>query len=96
MAQETNGDEDRGSRSYAVYYWTAVGCAAILAGLGVASSQADAIGITRQWLGIIAVVTAMIGVVAAALPSIRKPPRKATPPVVEPKPPGPPLEEPHE
>jgi len=87
--------EDRGSTSYAVYYWVAVACAALLAGLGVASAEADAIGLSRQWLGILAVAAAIIGVVAAALPSIRQPPRKAEPPALEPKPPGPDLEGQH-
>jgi hypothetical protein len=86
-------DADRSSRSYRIEYWIAVGAAAVLAGLAVLSAQSEVIGIERPLLGWIAVGTAVIGVVAAALPNIRQPPKKGTPPVGEPKPPGPDLSE---
>jgi hypothetical protein len=83
--------DDRSSKSYVWYWGAAVLCAALSAGLGVASAEADTIGLSRQWLGIFAVMLAIVGVIAAALPSIKNPPQKASPPVMEPKPPGPDL-----
>ena len=88
---------------YTISYAAAVVCAMLLAGLGVASAEADNLGIDRQALGWIAVGTACVGVLAAVLPSIRQPhdpfvegKKAAGAPELEPKPPGPVLEEPHE
>ncbi len=59
---------------YRWQYILAVLCAVVLAGLGVATSQAATLGLTQAQLGMIAVGTSMIGVLAAVLPNIRKPP----------------------
>lgn len=59
---------------YKLEYGAAILCAAVLAGLGVAASQADTLGLSPQALGWMAVATAVVGVIASVLPNLRKPP----------------------
>lgn len=79
-------DADRSTKSYRIEYWIAVGCAALLAGLAVLSAESENIGIERSMLGWIAVGTAIVGVIAAALPNIRQPPQRQPDVPVPPEP----------